>query len=84
MIESMSREGTPEEFKAAQEFATKMLEAIPDDVQPDMLLGTLGILLQASFIKVVKREYRVKAFEDFAFTCRRAIVDDIRAQGGKP
>ena len=75
---------TPEQMAECQRIAGLMAKAIPPETSDATIIGALSLLCQGSFLQYVKAEYRVNAFESFAFHCRRQLVDSIRAKGGRP
>lgn len=56
-----------------------MLDAMPTDIRPDMVIGALSLLVVGSFGKCIQQEYRIAAFDEFAAHCRNQIAREARS-----
>lgn len=69
---------TQEDLEAAKSIALRMAGTVPEGVNSAVLMAAIGMLCQVSFQRCIKKQYVVKAFEDWAFFTRRNLVQEVR------
>jgi hypothetical protein len=76
--EGYRRDGTEADLEKAKAVAVLMVEAIPPGTTSDIMVAAGGLVLRTLILKCIKRQFVVRAFEDFAFFTRSQLIEAMR------